>query len=61
MALSKSDFVFPVLGVSAGVLVYTAQGFIVGRYREKLGIKAPATTGHPDFERAFRAHQNTRK
>jgi hypothetical protein len=22
-------------------------------------VQAPATTGHPDFERAFRAHQNT--
>ncbi len=32
---------------------------LVGRARGKFQIKAPATTGHPDFERAFRAHQNT--
>lgn len=32
---------------------------LVGRARGKCQIKAPATTGHPDFERAFRAHQNT--
>jgi uncharacterized MAPEG superfamily protein len=33
--------------------------YFVGRARGKHGIKAPATTGHPDFERAFRAHMNT--
>ncbi len=33
--------------------------YLVGRARGKFQIKAPATTGHPDFERAFRAHQNT--
>lgn len=31
----------------------------VGRARSKFGIKAPATTGHIDFERVFRAHMNT--
>ena len=33
--------------------------YFVGRARGRTGIKAPATTGHPDFERAFRAHMNT--
>ena len=33
--------------------------YFVGRARGRHGIKAPATTGHPDFERAFRAHMNT--
>jgi len=32
---------------------------LVGRARGKTGIKPPATIGHPDFERAFRAHMNT--
>lgn len=32
---------------------------LVGRARGIHRIDAPATTGHPDFERAFRAHQNT--
>lgn len=32
---------------------------LVGRARGKYGIKAPATTGHPEFELAFRAHMNT--
>ena len=30
----------------------------VGKARGKYGIKAPATTGNPDFERVFRAHMN---
>ena len=32
---------------------------LVGRARGKYEIKAPATTGHPNFDLAFRAHQNT--
>jgi glutathione S-transferase len=27
--------------------------------RGKFGVKLPATTGHPDFERVFRVHMNT--
>lgn len=32
---------------------------LVGRARGRYAISAPATTGHPDFERVFRAHMNT--
>jgi len=31
----------------------------VGSMRGKHGVKAPATTGHPEFERMFRVQQNT--
>ena len=31
----------------------------VARARIKFGVKHPATTGHPDFERIYRAHINT--
>jgi glutathione S-transferase len=31
----------------------------VAAARVKLGVKHPATTGNPDFERIFRAHVNT--
>ena len=31
----------------------------VARARVKFGVKHPATTGHPDFERTFRVHINT--
>ena len=34
-------------------------GFQVGQMRARHGIKAPATTGHPEFERMFRVQQNT--
>jgi len=36
---------------------YTA--FRVGNLRGKHGIKAPATTGHPEFDRAYRVQLNT--
>ena len=41
------------------VLVLGLAMYLVGRARSKYGIHAPAITGNPDFERAFRAHQNT--
>ena len=31
----------------------------VGSMRGKHGVKAPAISGHPEFERAFRVQQNT--
>jgi glutathione S-transferase len=31
----------------------------VSRSRTKTGVKVPATSGHPDFERAFRIQMNT--
>jgi len=40
------------------VILAIAMG-LVGRARGRFQIHAPATTGHVDFERAFRAHQNT--
>lgn len=33
--------------------------YLVGRARGLHGIHAPATSGHPDFDRAFRAQMNT--
>ena len=41
------------------VILYFWTGFRVGQARAKCGVKAPATTGHPDFERAFRIQMNT--
>ncbi|KFN44844.1 MAPEG family protein [Arenimonas oryziterrae] len=40
------------------VLIFVAM-LLVGRARGRSGIEAPAITGDPGFERAFRAHQNT--
>jgi len=33
--------------------------FQVGKQRAAHGVSAPAMSGHPDFERMFRVHQNT--
>ena len=38
------------------VFVFAVQ---VGAQRGKHGVKAPATSGPPEFERAFRVHENT--
>ena len=34
-------------------------GFLVGAGRETYGVPAPAISGHPDWERLNRAHQNS--
>lgn len=43
----------------ASLALYFFMLFRVGLLRGKTGIKAPATTGHPDFERAYRIQMNT--
>jgi uncharacterized membrane protein YecN with MAPEG domain len=43
----------------AALIEYMVLGVLVGRARMKYGVAAPATTGHPMFERYFRVHQNT--
>jgi glutathione S-transferase len=41
------------------LLFYFYTGLRVGRARGRFGIKAPATTGNPEFERMVRVQQNT--
>lgn len=41
------------------LLVYLWMGLRVAQGRSKFGVTAPAINGHDDFERLFRAHQNT--
>lgn len=41
------------------LLTYFWIGYRVGAARSKYGVSAPATTGNEDFERVFRAQQNT--
>ncbi len=41
------------------VAVYFSTGILVARARAQYGIKAPAMTGNPDFERVFRVQMNT--
>jgi uncharacterized MAPEG superfamily protein len=51
------ELVFAVILLA--LLEYLVFGGLVGRARGRYGVKAPATTGHPQFERAYRVHQNT--
>jgi glutathione S-transferase len=41
------------------LLFYFYTGVRVAKARAAFGIKAPAVTGHPDFERVFRVQMNT--
>lgn len=41
------------------ILMYFIFSFRVGKARETYGVKAPAISGNPDFERVFRVHMNT--
>ncbi len=47
------------LAVLVALLEFFAFGLQVGMARGKYGVEAPATTGHPEFERYFRVHMNT--
>lgn len=51
--------IFTTLAVMLALLQFFAFGLLVGRSRGETGVAAPAVSGHPDFERVFRAHQNT--
>ncbi|HEY4113780.1 MAG TPA: MAPEG family protein [Rhizomicrobium sp.] len=41
------------------ILFYFYTGLLVGRMRGKHSVKAPAVTGHPEFECAYRVQMNT--
>jgi glutathione S-transferase len=43
----------------AALFQLLAFGFLVGSARGRYGVKAPAVTGHPMFERAYRVQMNT--
>jgi glutathione S-transferase len=45
--------------IALALIEYLVIGTLVGRARGTFNVPAPATTGHPTFERMFRAHQNT--
>ena len=41
------------------ILFYFFVTISVSRSRTQTGVKVPAMSGHPDFERAFRIQMNT--
>lgn len=54
-----NDYPLTIASLLLALLVYVWATLKVGRARAKFGVKAPAITGSEDFERVFRAHQNT--
>jgi glutathione S-transferase len=50
---------FTALVTCLAILVYAYASILVSRARQKFGVKLPAISGNPDFERVFRAHMNT--
>ncbi len=52
----------PLLSATVTLLIalfYFFAAFRVGNLRAKHNIKAPATSGHPEFDRAYRVQLNT--
>lgn len=43
----------------AAVIQYLVFGGMVGKARTRYGVKAPAVTGHEQFERMYRVQMNT--
>lgn len=53
------DHLWVAIVTLAALLLYFVMGLRVGQARSRFGIAAPATSGHPDFDRAFRIQGNT--
>ena len=49
----------PALVTLLTILLLFGTTVMTGRARGKYGIKAPATSGHPLYERAYRVQMNT--
>jgi glutathione S-transferase len=49
----------PAIVTVLALIEYMVFTFRVGTSREKYGVAAPATSGHPEWERMFRVQQNT--
>ncbi len=47
------------LTIVLALLEFVGMGALVGRARARYGVRAPAVTGHPVFERTNRVHVNT--
>src|SRR5438270_12048736 len=52
-------FHFTAIVTCLAILFYLFTGTRVSRARAAIGVKVPATSGNPDFERVFRVQMNT--
>jgi uncharacterized MAPEG superfamily protein len=55
----STSLALPALITALSVFLQAGMMMMVGNARQKYNIQAPATTGHPGFERAFRVQMNT--
>jgi glutathione S-transferase len=55
----SAEFLWPAFVTLLSLLVYTVFTGLVGSARGKFNVPAPATAGHPDFERRLRVQANT--
>jgi len=58
MSIVPADLLSAVVTILA-ILLYFYMSIRVAQARGKTGIQAPATSGAPEFDRAFRVHYNT--
>jgi len=59
MDSSHGSHAYVALVTLLALLVYLWTFMRVGSARSRLGVEAPAVTGHPEFERHFRVQANT--
>ena len=59
MTLASPVVLTTALVTILAIILYYFMGMKVGSLRVKHNVKAPATTGAPEFERAFRVQMNT--
>src|SRR3954453_12805864 len=56
---SSQMYHFTALVTCLAILFYFFASIQVSKARVKFGVKVPATSGNPDFERVFRVQMNT--
>ena len=52
-------YIYTAAATLLALLLYVAMSMVVGQARAKYRVKAPAVTGHEQFERAYRVQMNT--
>jgi glutathione S-transferase len=55
----SADYVPVFLVMLIALVEYFGFAAAVGRARHRFGVKAPSTSGNPDFERYYRVQMNT--
>lgn len=54
-----ADFPLTTLAIVLALLVFFGTGAVVGMARAKWQVPAPASSGHPEFDKRFRVQMNT--